>query len=847
MRSPFHRFSARSLRVLFTLGAIAVLAVSTVNFLNVVFFEALSNDQCGWLERKKGEPGVMITSVVPGGVTDRAGVQNDDILMAIDSVEIRSTGQAMRIINQVAPGDSVLYKIERAGTTFETHVVILKVVNIQYVAFFLFGLVFLLVGYIVAVTKPEGSTQRMFGWFGLMLMLNMGLSNVAFPTDPARNWILPVVLWGIIAARVFGPPAFLLFFLQFPVRRKVLEKWWFFVGIHLITLVFALPFVQGFQKYVTYPATLRIALGYVPNVFILSGIVIFLIGYFTHRKQRIGKELRPVVVGLGILIAVSIYLPIIQSTDQFLIFTKPYLLLPALLAVGFPLSFGYSIFRYHLMDIDLVIKRSLVYAMITAVLAAVYLGLVLGVGRIMTSLVGRSESQLLGLIAFLIVALAFDPIKQRVQKSVDRVFYRERYNYQRALREFSRELLRQMDLQHILESIVNRVSSTMHVENLAIVICDDREGCRSVGKNIATEDMTFVRGPGGLVDLLEQDKKPVQVGLVGRRTEAPVLHEADRQKIERSGIILSIPMFLQDRLIGLINVGPKMSGKLYSQEDIDLLETVASQAAIAIENARLHQSEIEREKIQEELTLARNIQKGLLPTVLPEIEGLEISGVSLPASTVGGDYFDFIELDDKRVLVVVADVSGKGMSAALYMSKIQGMVQLAAHLYPSPKEMLVNVNRRIYEGIERKSFITMILALFDMEAREVTICRAGHNKALLSTNGSLEYLEAKGIGLGLESGPLFEETLQEVHRKLEPGGVFFFYTDGLTETMNLDQVQLGEDAVRDVLLRRRHLPANQIQQSVMTVAEEFRGRAQQHDDLTLVVVKVMEPPVASEA
>jgi sigma-B regulation protein RsbU (phosphoserine phosphatase) len=151
------------------------------------------------------------------------------------------------------------------------------------------------------------------------------------------------------------------------------------------------------------------------------------------------------------------------------------------------------------------------------------------------------------------------------------------------------------------------------------------------------------------------------------------------------------------------------------------------------------------------------------------------------------------------------------------------------------------VNRRIYEGIERKSFITMILALFDMDRREVTICRAGHNKALLSTNGSLEYLEGKGIGLGLEHGPLFEETLQEVRRPLNPGGVFFFYTDGLTETMNVSNVQLGEEAVRDVLTTRRHLPAVQIQQSVMTIAEEFRGTAQQHDDLTLVVVKVAGP------
>lgn len=841
MRSPFQRLSPRTIRILFSVGAILVLGVVSLNFLNVVFFEALSNDQCGWLVRKKDGPGVAITAVVPGGVTDKAGVQNGDILMAIDGITIQSTSQAMRIINQVAPGDSVRYTIERGGESFETHVVILKVVNIQYIGFFLVGFFFLLVGYIVVLTKPEGTTQRTFAWFGLMVMLATGLSTIPSISDPQRYWMMPIVFWGFFFGRVFAPAVFLLFFLQFPIRRKILDRPWFTLGLHVLTLLLALPFVRGFQGLLEFPATVRTIVLMIPNLMLLVGLVVFLVGYFKHRKERIGKEVLPIVVGSGVLTAVTIYLPIIQSTDPFLIFTKPYLLAPALLGVVAPLSFGYSIFRYHLMDIDLVIKRSLLYAVITAVLATVYLGLVLGVGRIMMDIVGRSESQILGLIAFLIVALAFDPIKQRAQKAVDRIFYRERTNYQRALREFSRELLRQMDLQQILESIVNRISATMHVEALAVIICDDREGCLSVGKGMAREDMTFSRAPGGLVELLDQNKKPMEIGLIGRRAEALSLNEADQAKIVRSGMVLAVPMFLQDRLIGMINVGPKLSGRMYSQEDVDLLETVASQAAIAVENARLHQSEIERQKIQEELTLARNIQQGLLPKELPDVPGLEIAGISLPASTVGGDYFDFIELDHNKILVVVADVSGKGMSAALYMSKIQGMVQLAAHLYTSPKEMLVNVNRRIYEGIERKSFITMILALFDMDRREVIICRAGHNKALLSTNGSLEYLEGKGIGLGLEHGPLFEETLQEVRKPLNPGGVFFFYTDGLTETMNVSNVQLGEDAVRDVLATRRHLPAVQIQQSVMTIAEEFRGTAQQHDDLTLVVVKVAGP------
>jgi serine phosphatase RsbU (regulator of sigma subunit) len=296
-------------------------------------------------------------------------------------------------------------------------------------------------------------------------------------------------------------------------------------------------------------------------------------------------------------------------------------------------------------------------------------------------------------------------------------------------------------------------------------------------------------------------------------------------------------MFLKDRLVGFINVGPKKSGKVYSQEDINLLATVAGQAAIAIENSRLHKSEIEQQRMTKELDLARKIQQGLFPRGNPELSGLDVSGISIPASSVGGDYYDFIQLTPNKLLVVVADVSGKGMSAALYMSKIQGMVQLAAHMYPTPKDMLVHINRRIFEGIDRRSFITMILALFDSKKKEVRICRAGHNKALIRVDRKIQFLEGEGIGLGLERGPLFEDTLEEVRIPMKPKSSFLFYTDGVTEAMNAHHQTMGERAVQEIFEAKQSLPAKRIQQAVISAVEKFRGASEQHDDITMVVVK----------
>jgi sigma-B regulation protein RsbU (phosphoserine phosphatase) len=381
----------------------------------------------------------------------------------------------------------------------------------------------------------------------------------------------------------------------------------------------------------------------------------------------------------------------------------------------------------------------------------------------------------------------------------------------------------------------------MHVEKLSVIVCNgpDNQGEGSIveSRNISTGDTSFGETPGGLLALLRETRKPQSLGLINEEGDSLELNDDDKKLIVSSGIVLSVPMLSENRLIGAINVGPKMSGKVYSQEDIDLLSTVAGQAAIAIENSRLHLSEIEKRRMEEEMSMARRIQQGLLPKSNPVIEGLDIAGISIPALSVGGDYYDFIKLGEKKILVVVADVSGKGMSAALYMSKIQGMIQLAAHMYASPKEMLIEVNRRIYDGIERKSFITMILALFDLEKREVSICRAGHNKALISWGGELQFEEGAGIGVGLEPGKIFEAHLHENRRTLEQGQLFLLYSDGLTEAMNEHDEEFGEDRVLTLVQAQRHASALKLQQAIVAKADEFRGTAEVHDDITVVVIK----------
>ncbi len=239
------------------------------------------------------------------------------------------------------------------------------------------------------------------------------------------------------------------------------------------------------------------------------------------------------------------------------------------------------------------------------------------------------------------------------------------------------------------------------------------------------------------------------------------LSDQDKEIIKKENFVLSIPIFIKDTLIGAMNFGQKPSGKAYSEEDIDLLKTLASQAAIAFENSRLQQEKISKQKIEEELQIARKIQMGLLPQSINSIDGIEVSGFYNPAKIIGGDFYDVIKLSENKMLVIVADVSGKGIPAALYMSKVQAMIQFAAKIFQSPKDILIEVNKQIHHKIDKKSFITTIVALFDLEKMTVKICRAGHNPVIYSVNGKLILLKNKGMGLGLESEKYFELILKK--------------------------------------------------------------------------------------
>jgi serine phosphatase RsbU (regulator of sigma subunit) len=248
----------------------------------------------------------------------------------------------------------------------------------------------------------------------------------------------------------------------------------------------------------------------------------------------------------------------------------------------------------------------------------------------------------------------------------------------------------------------------------------------------------------------------------------------------------------------------------------------------------------EKQRLEEELRIARQIQMSLLPQDTVTLPGLRIAALCLPAAEVGGDYYDLLPLSDTRMGVLVADVSGKGTSAALYMAELKGLVLSLSRIYDSPARLLCEANRILAANMDSRSFITMTYAVVDTGARRIRFARAGHNPIIhLDTRtGRTRVLAPPGLGLGLDPGPRFEDILEEVDAPLVSGDVFVFFTDGLSEAMNDKAELFGERRLRDVIERSEALGTEQMKDAILAGIRAFVGDAAPHDDMTLVVLKV---------
>jgi serine phosphatase RsbU (regulator of sigma subunit) len=268
----------------------------------------------------------------------------------------------------------------------------------------------------------------------------------------------------------------------------------------------------------------------------------------------------------------------------------------------------------------------------------------------------------------------------------------------------------------------------------------------------------------------------------------------------------------------------------------------------SIENLLIEAAE--KKRLEEELRIAHEIQMSLLPQAPASIPGLSVTALCVPAREVGGDYYDFLRLDEHRLAVLIADVAGKGTSAALYMAELKGLVISLSRTYSSPRELLIMANHLIAEHLDARSFITMTYAVIDLSARTMTYARAGHTPLMYYPGGAalserrVQVLAPDGLVLGLkiDDGRLFDRLLVEQTIALSTGDVCLFFTDGITEAMNSQDDCYGEHRLGRLIEDHGHLPCEELRERMLRDVEAFVGAAPQHDDMTMILLKIEDLP-----
>ncbi|MDD2717525.1 MAG: SpoIIE family protein phosphatase [Candidatus Wallbacteria bacterium] len=303
-----------------------------------------------------------------------------------------------------------------------------------------------------------------------------------------------------------------------------------------------------------------------------------------------------------------------------------------------------------------------------------------------------------------------------------------------------------------------------------------------------------------------------------------------------TGSLIAVPVRTQKAVIGVINVNNKKNGEPFTESDLRLLKTLASTLALVVENSALYQEHLEKQNLEEQLKIAWNIQQSCLPKgPLPGFTD-SLAADSLPAKIVGGDYYDYFELGPDRIALTIADVSGKGIPAALLMIMLRTILRVLNLPALSASKVLSSINKLLVADIDPYHFITMQYAIIDYKASKIRISNAGHEPLLIfhRDSGAVEEILLEGVPLGIGSNYEFKETELPLNR----GDLLVFYTDGVTETLNPEKKFWQRENLKIAVKKYAGLPVSGILDNIISELRCYGGNGPQHDDLTLLIFKV---------
>ncbi|MFW5709164.1 MAG: SpoIIE family protein phosphatase [Chloroflexota bacterium] len=403
------------------------------------------------------------------------------------------------------------------------------------------------------------------------------------------------------------------------------------------------------------------------------------------------------------------------------------------------------------------------------------------------------------------------------------------------LMNVSQEISQDLELDQLLQVIADQVTRAVDAEWGMLYLVDEVTNELVSRVRYADQLLSEVRLPSGQGIVGE-------VAYSGQVINLPDVYadpRFDPAFEERFGLrcrtMLVAPMRNpQQKVVGVLQLINKQSG-VFSARDERLLTAIAAQAAISVENARLYEREIERQLIKRELETARTIQKSFLPQAVPDLGGWQIAAHWRPMQEVAGDFYDFYPLPDGRLALLIADVSGKSISASLFMALSVTMLRVAMSMELSPAEVLERTNESMIFNQKSRMFTTVFLAYLDPVSQRLICASAGHNPPFLyrEASGECEALTEHGVALGVFRGVKYENF--EVN--MQAGDVLVLYTDGITEIVNVDEIEFGEERLEQIILTHATASADELATKVVKEMNAFAAVQGAYDDETMVILK----------
>jgi sigma-B regulation protein RsbU (phosphoserine phosphatase) len=388
-------------------------------------------------------------------------------------------------------------------------------------------------------------------------------------------------------------------------------------------------------------------------------------------------------------------------------------------------------------------------------------------------------------------------------------------------KEFNATLDEERLVKLLMFSIIGQIGATRYF------ICIDNGNTMNVP--VSKLDKPFNKE---LCTYFPKMTSPIIVRELHRKSDAQL-----QKMLSELGVQILIPLQIQHQLKGVVGLGEKMRGDEYTEADIGFLTSLGNLAVISLENARLFHETIEKQKLEDELLIAREIQRGLLPAKLPKVPGFDLAATNISSKQVGGDYYDVVPLSPTHYMLAIGDVSGKGTPASLLMANLQATIRALVPLGLSLSELTKQVNNLLCENTGRDRFITFFWGILDTKTQTMKYVSAGHNPPFLfHRNGTIERLDKGGIILGIMKTRV---PYEEGEAKFSEGDTLVLFTDGVSEAMNVKGEEWGEEPLEEIAKQYLSQSPERLMAAIVDAVRLHSSNAPQSDDITLLVVKAI--------